>query len=95
MACIGPAQTWVKDPQSTLDYVFDWSHWLGVLDQITSAVFSATPGIDIVSETFEETQAEVWLGGGTDGNSYDVTCHIHTLGGRRDERTARIQCQHR
>jgi len=95
MACIGPAETWVKDPEATLDYIWDWSDYLGALDQLVTADFSATPGLDIVSSVVHETEAEVWLGGGTDGNAYDVTCHIETLGGRRDERTARIQCQHR
>lgn len=78
-----------KDPQAVLDYVIDWSAWLED-DTISASEWSAPEGIIIVTDSFTDTTATVWLSGGTESESYSVTNEIVTDGGRTDDRTITI-----
>lgn len=89
-----PIAQFIKDPAAVLDYEMNWSTWLAG-DVIESAVFSTTTGLQKVSETFTNTTARVWIGGGTEGTRYDVTCQVTTTGGRTDRRTFRISVKAR
>jgi hypothetical protein len=82
----------IKDSASTLDYLWDWSDWLGT-DTISSVSWSVPPEIeqpDTHAPSNTATTATIWLGGLTDGGEagtkYQLTCTITTAGGRiRDE----------
>lgn len=78
-----------KDPDSVLDYVVDWSDWLGA-DTITNAAFTVPAGLTKQSETFNATSATVWLAGGTAGTSYNVNCRVTTAAGRVVDRSFRV-----
>lgn len=80
----------VKDPEAVLDYVVDWSDWLEA-DTISASQWTVPTGITIVTSSFTDTAATVWLSGGTVGERYDVTNGISTDGGRDDDRTITIQ----
>ena len=80
-----------KDPDAVLDYEVDWSEWLGGSDTIATSTWSAPEGITIVTDSNTTTTATVWLSGGTARQSYNVTNHITTDGGRTDERTITIK----
>ena len=75
-----------KDPDAVLDYVADWSAWLGT-DTISSVTWVVPSGITKESDTNTDTTATIWLSGGTVGVRYDVICRIATVGGRTDDRT--------
>jgi hypothetical protein len=82
-----------KDPASILDYVFDWSTYLGT-DTISTSSWSVTPsGLTITSPaaTNTTTTATVWASSGTVGVIYILTNHITTAGGRTEERSFEIQ----
>jgi hypothetical protein len=81
---------YIQDPDATLDYVIDWSTWLGA-DTISDSSWSATSGITIDSDSNTTTTATVWLSGGTPGQTYAVTNHIITAAGREDDRTLFIR----
>ena len=87
-----------KDPDSTLDYVWDWHCWIGD-DELASASFVVEPdnGLSIVSTSIdpETSRALVWLTGGTVEQNYLVTCRITTSGGRTDDRTVFIRVESR
>ncbi len=87
-----------KDPDAVLDYVWDWTSWLGGDDSITAHTVT-TPAVDdgvtIDSSTVDGGKVTVWLSGGTARQAYDVTCRIVTAGGRTDERTSRFRVQER
>ena len=85
-------EKFTKDPESTLDYMVDWNaeNWLGD-DTISSVSWEVPPGLTIENETNTTTTATVWLSGGTVGESYRVTNHIVTAGGREDDRTFSIR----
>lgn len=84
-----------KDPDAVLDYVWDWTSWLGDdtiathAVTVTAAVDDATP---IVKDSSSATGPLVtaWLSAGTAGTTYAVTCRITTAGGRTEDRTNRI-----
>lgn len=83
-----------KDPNANLDYMFDWTEWLGS-DSIVSATVTASPGISIGTTVVTTTGILVWVSGGTTGISYSVTCEITTLATRIDERSMTIPVQSR
>lgn len=86
--------TSTKDPQSNLDYGFDWSLWLGV-DTIASVVWTIETGITQTNATNTTTTATVWLSGGEAGTEYTITCRITTAAGRIDERSMAIRVANR
>lgn len=83
----------VKAPTDILDFEWDWSVWMPSGDTISSVTFTATSGITIettppVSHT--ATTATVWLGSGTAGTTYTVTCQITTAAGRVAQNTQNV-----
>jgi hypothetical protein len=79
-----------KDPNSTKDYLWDWSQWLGD-DTITTSTFLVSDGtLELTADTNTNKTATVWLSGGTEGATYEVTNRITTAGGRIDDRTMRL-----
>jgi len=87
--------SYIKDPDSVLDYAIDWGGWLSDDDSITDSDWTATEGITIDSDSFTDTVSKVWLSGGTAGESYIVTNHITTAAGRQDDRSIKIKCKER
>ena len=82
------AEGLTKDPNSLLDYGFDWAPWLAG-DTITESTWTATGGLEVVENRSEHTlmATTVWVQGGTEGRSCSLTNRIVTAAGRRDERT--------
>ncbi|MFF8831371.1 hypothetical protein [Streptomyces sp. NPDC015131] len=85
----------LKDPDATLDWVFDWSQWLGASESITSSTMTVSAGITKASEAFSASTATVWLSGGTVGQVYSVSNKITTNQGRTDERSITIRVTQR
>ena len=83
------AQAFIKDPGAVLDYVVDWSVWLGT-DTIATSTWTVGTGLTQASASNTTTMATCWLSGGTAGQSYSATNRIVTAGGRTDERTLTI-----
>lgn len=86
-----------KDPSAVLDYFVDWTKdryggpgWLGA-DTITISTWSVPAGITKASESLAAGKATIWLSGGTLGQTYTVTNHITTAGGRQNEQSLYIQ----
>lgn len=84
-----------KDPDATLDWIFDWIDWLAEAETITSATFIVDPGITIELEQSTTKTATVWLSGGTESQVYRVTCRITTSEGRTDDRSFTLRCTNR
>jgi hypothetical protein len=95
-----------KDPESVLDYTFDWraytngtgkTDWLASGETISAKTITATTGITVDSSALSDndTSVTVWLSGGTDGRDYVVGCKIATDGGRTDKRSIVVQCRER
>lgn len=87
--------SFTKDPQATLDYLFDWSSWLAAAETITASTVTTTTGITVQSSSNTTTTATVWLTGGTLGTACQVTNHITTNAGRQDDRTITVTIRDR
>jgi hypothetical protein len=83
----------IQDPDSTLDYKWDWSDWLEQGETITVQSVVAEAGISVDSSAIADAGLSVtaWISGGTDKQSYVATCEITTSAGRVDQRSIRIK----
>lgn len=92
---VQPSQI-IRDPDSVLDYPWDWEKWLAG-DTITSHTVTLDPvdGLTVDSSTHTDSAVTVWLSGGTDGEDTKVTCRITTAGGRTDERSVVFRTRQR
>lgn len=85
----------VHDPNSKLDYGFDWQD-IFVDDTIQSTTWTVPTGLTKVSTQITDgTQSIVWISGGTAGQVYDCVCHVVMASTREDDRTLRISCAER
>jgi hypothetical protein len=88
-------RTWVKDPDATLDWPFDYLRWLVPGEEIVASTVVADAGITVVSSSHTATNVVVWLSGGVNGASYTVTSRITTNAGRIDDRSITIHVLNR
>lgn len=88
-------QIFVKDPDATLDYTFDWSSWLETGETIASQTVTTGTGLTEDSVAASDSAITVWVSGGTVGESYEISCEITTDNSpaRVDERTITIRIQ--
>jgi len=83
--------SFTKDPDAVLDYIVDWSAWLGDDTIVTSQWFSSDAALSVDADAFTTTTATAWLSGGENRRKYTVTNRITTDGGRTDDRTITIR----
>jgi len=86
--------TFIKDPDASLDYSWDWTAWLATGDSI--ATYTLTLGgltVGTSGNTGEIVTAI--LSGGTLGSTHAVKCRIVTANGLIDERTIYVQIRNR
>ena len=88
-------QDFLKDPDATLDYVFDWTDWLADGETIASHDIDTPTGITNEQDSELNGLITVWLSGGTAGSEYVVGCEITTSVGRVDERSIRLKVEDR
>lgn len=85
-----PLADFPKDPDAILDYELDWTLWLED-DVIMTSTWMVPDGLTQPNAaTHTQKAAHIWLGGGTEGQSYLITNRITTAGGRQDDRTIQI-----
>jgi hypothetical protein len=94
-----------KDPNSKLDYKFDWAplangsgitNWLAPGETIVSYELTIPEGITKESDslTDDNTSVTLWLSGGTNLEDYSIECKITTQT-RIDIRTAILPVRNR
>jgi hypothetical protein len=84
-----------KDPDSRLDFAWDWTAWLEDGETITDHTVTVVSGDVTIDGATDETGGVVtaWLEGGTMRSV--VTCHIVTSEGREDDRSRTITIRER
>ena len=100
--------TKIKDPNATLDYLFNWGDWLVPGDTIVSKVVTADAGLTVSSSAIvagtdrdgvsvPSGAVLVWITGGTLGAEYKVVCNVTTASAppRIDDRTMTFVIQQR
>lgn len=77
----GGKPTIKKDPNATLDYPFDWSVWLGLInDTIASVTWIIDASLTSVATGFTAVTATIFVSGGVAGTTVPITCRITTAG---------------
>lgn len=80
---------YVKDPDSTEDYRFNWTLELDG-DTILTSTFFLPDGLTEVSSSNTTTTATIFVSGGSVGTIYRITNRITTAGGRTKDKTIRV-----
>lgn len=81
-----------KDPQARLDYTIDWTSKIQLGDSIVASQWYVDDPEGTLSDYTHNTQTTtVWISGGIDSETYEVTNRITTAEGRIDERTIILQ----
>lgn len=78
-----------KDPDSLLDYLWNWVAWLGN-DEIDSYEFTVDPSMTLVSSINDNGIIRAWFSGGVANQAPIATCHIITLAGREEDKSIRF-----
>jgi hypothetical protein len=83
-----------KDPDATLDYIWNWSAYLTADDDtiLTHSFLTSSTDVSVLSSLQTDTTTTAWLTGGTAFTEYGITCRITTHGGRTDDRTLKLIC---
>lgn len=94
------AVDWIKDPDATLDWVFDWATWLRSGETIATSTWTVSAGIvlessGIYAPTNTVSTATAWLSGGSPGEPYILSNKVTTNQGRIDERSITIRVTNR
>ena len=86
------------DPESLLDYQYDWTDWIASGDSISARLWSVTPLNGTSPETpalTNATTAAVKISGCQLGSVYRLVEHITTANGLEADRTVTLRCEHR
>ncbi len=86
------------DPDSDLDYSFDWSSWLASDEAISSANWSVEPteGAPLIHSSSSAGAIQgVKVKGGKPGFRYRLACQIETDTGRVGERSLSVRIMER
>lgn len=88
-------KTFIKDPNSILDYGFDWSDWLDTDDTVSTSAWTVPSGITEHSDSKTTTTTTIWLSGGTIGRQYRIQNRIVTADGRTADRSFYVKIENR
>lgn len=87
-------KTFVKDPDAVLDYVWDWTDWLGD-DTIKSFEVTVPEPLTLDEEAEASGIVTAWISGGLVNKAYVGKCQIVTVDGRTEDRSAIFIMQER
>lgn len=82
-----------KSSSDVLDYDVSYEAWLTDDDTITTVTTEVSPSGELEVDTVQVSSPEVkvWVSGGVNGETYDVTVTAATSGGRVKEQCFRIR----
>lgn len=87
-----------KDPNSVLDYSWDWTEWLAATldgDTITSHTITVAGGLVVNSSSHDQHIVTAFLSAGTLGLRATATCRVVTVNGRTEDRTIYLYIRER
>ena len=77
------ARDWpAKHPDARLDYTLLWRKELTPGDVIETSTWEVPAGLTTDSDVKTDTTTTIWLSGGVDGTTYELTNHVVTRDGR-------------
>lgn len=89
----------VKDPDTRLDYAFDWATAYPEGQAVTGSTWSVTPqddgGVSVLAGAHDLQRTTVTLEGGISGRVYRVSNRVTLSDGQVDERSMTIRVEER
>ncbi len=89
----------IKDPDSRVDYAFDWGATYLDAQILVASSWSVTPdepgGIIVAGSAHDTQRSSVTLTGGATGRSYRVTNHVTLSDGQVDDRSVILRVEQR
>ena len=84
-----------KDPDSNLDYGFDWTDWLVTGESIASSSWILPSDLVEESTIFSANKTSIYFSGGVSGYTYTVTNRIVTdsTPPRTEDRSFTLPCR--
>lgn len=84
------------DPNDRADYTIDWTLDTGdVIVGSTWVIADPSTGLNILTDSFTDTQTAVWVTGGTAGDPAKLRNHITTNLGRQFDQTVTLKIKER
>lgn len=90
----GCSPDFIKDPDSTEDFAFNWVADLDG-DTISTSTFTLPDGLTEVSSTNSAYATQIYVSGGEECRTYRVVNRIVTAGGRTLDKTIRLYVRER
>ena len=89
--------SYVKDPDSVLDFGFNWTDWLKEGGEDTIETYFLYPYGDITIDSHSEDTGIVtmWLSGGKVGTTCRIICRVVTSNGRTEDQTMEIRIRNK
>ena len=91
--------SFTKDPNSIIDYSFDWADWLMDGDNILSTDWLVSPlepgGLSTLDPFSDGSKRGTLVADGLKGHSYRLTCRITTADQRVVDRSITIKVMER
>lgn len=84
-------QTRCKDPNSRVDFKFDWTSHFTDGDKIVSAEIVPFDGLTVEEPIVSNNIVTVWCSGGNLGDRKLLTCRVHTVSGRIEDASVMIK----
>jgi len=81
----------IKDPDSILNYTFDWDDVVEAGDSIVNSSWDISTDLSITASSYDADTTTVFISGGVLNTRYDVTNRITTANGLVDDKTIQIE----
>lgn len=85
----------VKDPDSVLDYIFDWTDWLADIEDTIFSILFIAEGISVNSFSHDGVTATAFISGGVVDVPANLICRITTAGGRVEDCSLKFKIKER
>ncbi len=89
----------IKDPDSRIDYAFDWSAAYLDGQVLTASQWAVTPahygGVVVAASAFDAVRSSATLAGGITGNAYRISNRVTLSDGQIDERSIVLRVEQR
>jgi len=85
----------MKDKDSSVDYMIDWTDWLATDETVTASDWTVPAGLTEVNTDFDDDSSTIMVSGGSNGTVYALTCTATTNQGRTVQRRVALRVEER
>ena len=85
----------MKDKDSSVDYMIDWTEWLSTNETIASSAWTLPTGLTEDNADFDDDSSSIMVSGGSNGVVYSAVCTATTNQGRTVQRRVALRVEER